>query len=50
MLVDVAGTLAVWAINVRRMEAVGADRVLDVELAHVSIDNHETLIDQQRAR
>jgi hypothetical protein len=47
MLVHLAATLAVWAIDVRRMQAVGANRVLEVELARVSMDDHETLIDQQ---
>jgi hypothetical protein len=29
------------------MRAVGANRVLEVELAYVTMDDHETLIDQQ---
>jgi hypothetical protein len=48
--VHLAGTLAVWALDVGRMQAVGSNWVFDVELADVGIDDHETLIDQQRAK
>jgi hypothetical protein len=48
MLVHLAGALTVRALDVGGMQAVGANnRVLDVELAYVGVDDHETLIDQQ---
>jgi hypothetical protein len=47
MLIHLAGALAVRTLRVRRMRAVGANRVLEVELAYVTMDDHETLIDQQ---
>jgi hypothetical protein len=50
MLVHLAGALAVGALRVGRMQAMGANRVLEVELAHVGMDDQETLIDQQRAK
>jgi hypothetical protein len=50
MLVHLATALAIWAINVRRMEAIGANWVLKVELTHVGMDDHETLVDQQCAK
>jgi len=49
MLVHLAGALAVWALEGGRIQAAGAaDRVHDVELADVGINDHETLLDQQR--
>jgi hypothetical protein len=50
MLVHLASTLAVWALDVGRMQAVCANRVLEVELAHVGMDDVETLIAQQCAK
>jgi len=47
MLVHLAAALAVGAFRVGRMQPVSANRILQVELAHVGIDDHETLIDQQ---
>ena len=47
MLIHLAGALAVRALRVGRMQTVSANRVLEVELAYVSMDDHETLIDQQ---
>jgi hypothetical protein len=47
MLIDLASALAVRALDVRGMEAVGAGQVLDIELAYVRVDDHETLIDEQ---
>jgi hypothetical protein len=35
--------------DIGRMQAMGTNRFLDVELADVGLDDHETLIDQQRA-
>jgi len=45
MLVHLAGALAVWTINVRRMQAMRANRVLEVELAHMCVDHNEALVD-----
>jgi hypothetical protein len=47
VLIDLAAILAVGAFRVGWMQAMGANRVLNVELAHVGMDDHETLIDQQ---
>jgi len=47
MLVHLAGALTVGAFRAGRMQPVGANRVLDIELADVGVDDHETLIDQQ---
>jgi hypothetical protein len=49
VLIDLAAILAVGAFRVGWMQAMGANRVLNVELAHVGMDDHETLIDQQWA-
>jgi hypothetical protein len=48
MLVRLAGALAVSG-HVGRMQAMGTNRFLDVELADVGLNDHATLIDQQRA-
>jgi hypothetical protein len=47
MLVHLPGALAIRALRVGRMQTVGANRVLKVELAHVGMDDHEALVDQQ---
>jgi hypothetical protein len=44
MLVHLAGSLTVWGLDVGRMQAVGANRVLDVELAHVDIGDHDKIL------
>jgi hypothetical protein len=50
MLVHLAGAFAVGALRVGRVQPMGAYRVLEVELAHLRMDDHEALVDQQRAR
>ena len=50
VMIDLACALAIWAVDIGRMQAMGADRVLEVELAHVGMDDVETLIAQQRAK
>jgi hypothetical protein len=44
MLVHLASSFTVWGLDVGRMQAVGANRVLDVELAHVDIGDHDKIL------
>jgi hypothetical protein len=51
-MIHLAGALAVCALDVGRMEqaVMGANRFFEVELAHMGMDDHETLINQRRAK
>ena len=46
MLIHLANALAIWAVDVSWMQAMGANRVLEVEFAHVCVDHNEALVDQ----
>jgi hypothetical protein len=42
MLIHLASALAIWAVDVSWMQAMGANRVLEVEFAHVCVDHNSS--------